>query len=154
MEAPHMSCLEIATGVKLLKSFEVIAFIEFQRSLDIGFRAPGESDGRKFLNALKSVGIEFKIVPLMSDKQIRFASQIEKDLLEFGTWGAADIARYHDRCLVMVYNFGRLSSYGRTHLRQILDEFAKYFRLQTQVDWKYWGGKRKVFTDVQRKLIC
>lgn len=153
MEVPHMSCLEIVTDVKLLRSFEAIAFIEFQDSLDIGFRAPGESDGRKFLSALKSVQVEFKIVPLMSDKQIRFASRIEKDLLELGTWGAADVDRFDDRCLVMVYNFGRLSDYGRTHLRQILDEFAKYFRLEPLIDWHFWGGKAKIFSDVKRKLI-
>lgn len=153
MQVPHMSCLEIIRNGKLLESFEVIAFIEFQGSLDIGFRTPGESEGRKFLNALKSVETEFKIVQMMSDKRIRFASRIENDLLELGTWGAADVDRSDDRCLVMVYNFGRLSAYGRTHLRQILDEFAKYFRLQSQIDWNYWGRKAQVLVNIQRKLI-
>lgn len=152
MEVPHMSCLEIVTDVKLLNSLEVIAFIEFQGSMDIGFRSPGESDGRKFLNALESVKTEFKIGPLMSDKQIRFASHIEKDLREFRTWGAADVERSNNRCLVMVYDFGRLSDYGRSHLREVLVEFGEYFRLEPQIDWDSWSGKAQVLAAVQHKL--
>lgn len=154
MKVSRMLCLEVVRHKKLLETFEIIAVVEFQDPIDTGARTPDESDSRKFLNILKSVALELEIGLLLCGKKVCYAAHIERDLLEYNAWGAVDIMRSDRKTLVAIYDNNALTAKERERLRrEVFPGLAKYFQIKFKIDWNYWGGEVRVFSDVERKLI-